>query len=292
MVIPLQVPVKVCAFAILSLASIGGLKTTSRAEAQEAAPACVDPTLYTRSVVSIAWYFDEARAGSFGKQWIGSQATAWFYRSPRFLVTAAHFAAEIPDSTWRDVELRQANAEGSVGTSFSTQIRIVAKGKVGEGHRPNALSGSQAEDLAILELRNSFPNAHVLDVRPSPPKQDEIVLIPSYPAGKLRFANGMVRNTEVASRYPGLSLLEVQGSNRLLLNGGASGSPVLDCREGRVSAVINGLLTGPSLPFLPPESSVIPTPWGSPTNTAVPATMLESLRVRVPEGSLETAAIP
>jgi Trypsin-like peptidase domain len=275
--IPSQVTVKVCASALLALLSIGELERMSRAEAQEAAPACVDPARYTRSVVSIAWYFDEARTGSFGGQRIGWRATAWFYRSPRFLVTAAHFAEGMPTSAWRDVDLRQADAEGSLGTTFRTQIRIVSKGEFAQGDGRNARPRPQPEDLAILELRDPFPNAHVLEIRPSPPKHGEIVLIPSYPAGKLRFANGMVRHTEDASRYGGLSLLEVHGSNRLLLNGGASGAPVLDCREGSVTAVLNGLLTGPSIPFLPPESSVLPTPWGSPTNTAVPATMLDSL---------------
>jgi Trypsin-like peptidase domain len=275
---PSQVTVKVCAPALLALLFIGAPKGMLGAQAEEAAPACVDPAPYTRSVVSIAWYFDEARTGSFGNQWIGSRATAWFYRSPRFLVTAAHFAEDMPTSGWRDAELHQADAEGSLGNTFRTQIRIVSKGEFAQGDRPRALPRPQPDDLAILELRDPFPNAHVLDVRPSPPKQGEIVLIPSYPAGKLRFANGMVRNTEDASRYAGLSLLEVHGSNRLLLNGGASGAPVLDCREGRVTAILNGLLTGPSIPFLPPESSVLPTPWGSPTNTAVPATMLESIR--------------
>lgn len=116
--IPSQVTVKVCASAFLALLSIGALKGTSRANAQEAGPACVDPAPYSRSVVSIAWCFDEARTGSSGSQWIGSRATAWFYRSPRFLVTAAHFAEEMPTSGWRDVELRQADAEGSLGMTF------------------------------------------------------------------------------------------------------------------------------------------------------------------------------
>jgi hypothetical protein len=74
----------------------------------------------------------------------------------------------------------------------------------------------------------------------------------------------------------------VKGDNRLLLDGGTSGAPVLDCRQGHVVAVLNGLLTGPSLPFLPPERSVVPTPWGSPTNTAVPAATLAAIGSRLP----------
>jgi len=129
----------------------------------------------------------------------------------------------MPTSGWRDAELRQADVEGSLGITFRTRIRIVSRGQFAQGDRRNAPPRPQPEDLAILELRDPFPNAHVLEIRPSPPKQGEVVLIPSYPAGKLRFANGMVRNAEDASRYAGLSLLEVHGSNRLLLNGGRPG---------------------------------------------------------------------
>ncbi|WP_336489793.1 hypothetical protein [Methylobacterium nigriterrae] len=56
---------------------------------------------------------------------------------------------------------------------------------------------------------------------------------------------------------------------------------MLDCGQGRVFAVRNGLLTSPSLPFLPPNR-VVPTPWGSPTNTAVPASTLAAIRNRIP----------
>jgi len=46
--------------------------------------------------------------------------------------------------------------------------------------------------------------------------------------------------------------------------------------------VLNGLLTGPSLPFLQPSHSVVPTPWGSPTNTAVPAATLAAIGIPLP----------
>jgi hypothetical protein len=263
--------VKVCAYAFPALLCIGALSMPG-AKAQEAAPACVDPSPYTRSVVSIAWYVDGTEPVAVRQDLVGARATAWFYGSAHFVVTAAHFAAELATDRWHDVELRQADAEGSPGTVFRTQMRVVSRGEFAQGSR-------LAEDLAVVELRDAFPNARVLEVRPSAPVEGEAVLIPSYPAGKLRVANGRVRKSDDAqSRYRGLSFLEVHGSNRLLLNGGSSGAPVLDCRDGRVTAILNGLLTGPSIPFLPPESSVIPTPWGSPTNTAVPATMLHLIR--------------
>jgi hypothetical protein len=117
-----------------------------------------------------------------------------------------------------------------------------------------------------------------LEIRMEPPSPNEHVLVVAYPAGDMRAALGVVRTAEAPSgRFAGLSLLEVQGSNRLLLNGGASGAPVLDCSKGRVMAVITGLLTGTRLSFLPPDT-VVPTPWGSPTNAAVPAHVLATLQ--------------
>jgi S1-C subfamily serine protease len=56
----------------------------------------------------------------------------------------------------------------------------------------------------------------------------------------------------------------------LLLNTGTSGGPVLDCRQGRVIAMINAVLTIPSTDGAA-ERCARPTPVGMPTNTAVPA---------------------
>src|SRR4051794_23284488 len=72
--------------------SVGIEPVPSRARADEAKPACVDPSPYAHSVVSITRYFDTARPGVAGTEVVGERATAWFYQSPRHLVTAAHFA--------------------------------------------------------------------------------------------------------------------------------------------------------------------------------------------------------
>jgi hypothetical protein len=229
--------------------------------------------------VSIAKYFDETRRGDGGNEIVGERATAWFYASPRFLVTAAHFAKDVPRGSRQEVELRQAANEGSPELTIRARVRVVHVGGLtdGDASRTGSRTGWE-DDLALLELHDPFPNAQALEIRREPPSQDEAVLVVSYPGGKLRFANGIVRNVDdPAGRYAGLSLLEVQGSDRLLLGGGASGGPVLDCREGRVTAVLNGLLTSSPVPFLP-RNSIVATPWGSPTNTAVPAAMLETIK--------------
>jgi V8-like Glu-specific endopeptidase len=280
---PWQVRMRLCAIGLVLLPVIVSLDgIASRAKAEEAGTACVDPKELARSVVSIVWNFSQARRDRTGREFVAQRATAWFYTSPRLLVTAAHFANELPADGWQEAELRQASRDGEPDTIVWARLRVSVRGRVSDGQQGGSgASTDLAEDLAILELQDPFPNARVLDIQPEAPAKDATVLVLGYPAGKMQAARGIVRESEdSARRYPGLALFEVQGSNRLLLNGGASGAPVLDCRHGRVVAVLNGLLTGPTLPFLPPESSVIPTPWGSPTNTAVPASTLAALMDR------------
>src|SRR5689334_84400 len=80
--------------------------TGSRAWAEDMAASCLNPSELARSVVSIVRYFDQPRHEA-GGEIVGERATAWFYASPRFLVTAAHFARDLPDHDWAEAELRQ-----------------------------------------------------------------------------------------------------------------------------------------------------------------------------------------
>src|SRR5437762_135289 len=89
------------------------------------------------------------------------------------------------------------------------------------GIEPIPSNAPPAGDLAILELSEPFPEARVLDPRPEPPAPAETVFVLGYPDGSLRATNAIVhQGNETFSRYAGLALLEVQGSNRLLLDHG------------------------------------------------------------------------
>jgi hypothetical protein len=284
MVIPSQVRAGLCVVAgVVTSAflpvSFGIQPMSSKARAQQAERTCVDPSPYARSVVSISRYFDQARPSAGGKEWVGERATAWFYRSPRHLVTAAHFANGLPAEGWQAVVLHQEAKDGSPDRTVEAQVRLWYLGTVNDGKGGDSGSGAPpAVDLAILELSEPFPEARILDPRSEPPAPAEPVVVLGYPDGSLRTADAVVHpGSDRLRRYAGLALLEVQGPNRLLLDHGASGAPVLDCRDGHVVAVLSGLLTSPPLPFVPPEKS-IPTPWGSPTNTAVPASMLDIIK--------------
>jgi hypothetical protein len=261
-----------CVGALSLLSVLVGLAgSVARAGAQEGRASCVDPSTYTRSVVSISRYFDKTRRDA-GQEVVGERATAWFYTSPRILVTAAHFASGLSAQGWQDVELWQAGSEGEPEVTVRTQLRVVIRGSLAEG---------LAEDVAILELRAPFPNAQVLDVEADVPSRDERVLVLGYPGGRMQIAHGLMRDAaSPAGRYAGLTLIEVQGADRLLLNGGTSGAPVLDCVGGRVIGVLNALLTMSSMPFPSSGAPGIPTPRGSPTNTAVPASTLTAVRGR------------
>jgi hypothetical protein len=258
--------------------------TSSRIQAEEATSSCVDPSEPARSVVSIVRYFDKPRHDSAGEEIVGQRATAWFYTSPRLLVTAAHFANDFPTEGWQEAELRQASQDGEPGTKVRVQLRAIAQRQPADDHASGAeRNAGLTDDVAILELREPFPDAHVLDIQPEPPAVDAAVLVLGYPGGRMQAAHGTVREVRDSSgKYAGLTFLEVQGDNRLLLNAGTSGAPVLDCRQGRVVAVLTGLLTRPPLPFLPASQPVVPTAWGSPTNTAVPASTLTAIRSRIP----------
>ena len=64
------------------------------------------------------------------------------------------------------------------------------------------------------------------------------------------------------------------GDDRLVLDHGASGAPVLDC-EGRVVAVVSNIFTQ-TMQF-PSRAIRISTAWGSPNIVSVPIQVLKDI---------------
>src|ERR1700730_16196340 len=90
----------------------------------------------------------------------------------------------------------------------------------------------------------------------------------AYPNDRLRFAGGRFVQYGADEKFAGTALFELyDGDDRLVLDHGASGAPVLDC-DGRAVAVVSNLLTR-EIQFL---SSVIrvTTPWQTPNVICVP----------------------
>ncbi|MPR31730.1 hypothetical protein FS320_44755, partial [Microvirga tunisiensis] len=102
---PSHVRAKLCAIGLALLPVLVGLDATAaRSWAQDKVASCVDPSELARSVVSIVRYFNEPRRNAAGEEIFGERATAWFYTSPRLLVTAAHFVRELSPRDWQEAE--------------------------------------------------------------------------------------------------------------------------------------------------------------------------------------------
>jgi len=234
--------VRSCFVGILAL---GLLATPVSAE-------CVDPSTLVRSTASITRYFDEGErtAGS-----LGIRGTAWF-SSPTTMVTAEHVASamKLSEQDWKPVELVQGESTQSV----SVRVRCV--------------EGSGAERIAVLELSAAYAGAQVLPVRMESAAAEERVVSLAYPGNRLRFAAGRFVRYGDNDRVAGTALLEMyDGDDRLVLDHGASGAPILDC-QGRVIAVVSNVFTQTvQSPF---RVLRVSTAWGQPNVVSVPIQVL------------------
>jgi hypothetical protein len=114
-----------------------------------------------------------------------------------------------------------------------------------------------------------------LSIRAEPLLPEERVLSLAYPDGGLRFASGRFSHYGTGARFDGAALLEMQdGNDRLVLDHGASGAPVLDC-QGRVVAVVATLMT--QTIRLPTGSVRVATAWQTPNVVSIPADGLKDL---------------
>ena len=137
----------------------------------------------------------------------------------------------------------------------------------------SAVVGSHAEKMAVLELSGRFPGALRSAIRAEPLVPEEPVVSLAYPNSKLRFARGRFVEYGMKRVLAGTALLELHdGNDRLVLDHGASGAPVLDC-EGRVVAVVSTLITQTiNLPSGPVRVS---TAWQTPNVVSIPAEVLK-----------------
>jgi S1-C subfamily serine protease len=95
----------------------------------------------------------------------------------------------------------------------------------------------------------------------------------AYPDNRQRFVGGRFVKYGDSDKLAGTALFEIfEGDNRLVLDHGASGAPVVDC-EGRVVAVVSNIFTQ-TLQF-PSRAIRISTAWGSPNVVSVPIQVLQ-----------------
>src|SRR5262245_11402064 len=221
----------------------------------QAAAGCIDPATLTHSTVSVTRYFNEeekkANPGS-----LGIRGTAWFL-STTSMVTAEHVAAAMALSgqDWKQVEILDGERRQAAAV------------------RRLSLAGSHAEKIAVLELEAPFSAARGLELRMQPLAPEEPVVSLAYPSNRLRFAAGRFVEYGESDRFKGAALLEMyDGNDRLVLDHGASGAPVLDCR-GQVVAIVSNLFTQTmAFPF---RVLRVSTAWGQANVLSVPIQVLK-----------------
>jgi hypothetical protein len=215
---------------------------------------CITPTSMLHTTISIARYFDAGERQS-QRDLIGVRGTAWFL-SPALVVTVEHVAAamNLSEQDWKELEITDGEATRGIS---ARRLRS---------------EGSGAENMAVLELQRAFPSAQSPQIRTEPLRPNEDVVSLGYPAGHLRSASGRFVRYGEGDDPAGMAMLEMaNGNDRLVLDYGASGSPVLDC-DGRLVATVSDVVTQ-TVRLLSRELRVS-TPWGVPNVLAVPAANL------------------
>jgi hypothetical protein len=212
--------------------------------------ACIAPSSLVRSTVSITRTFDGEET-RLAPDVVGIRGTGWFL-SPRLLVTAEHVssAMRLSGNAWKEIEVRERDSTRSIPA------------------RVQGVAGAHAEKIAVLELQAPFPGAAALQLRMEPLVPEEPLASLAYPLGRLRVAGGRFVEYSEGDRFSGAALLEMyDGNDRLVLDHGASGAPVLDC-EGRVVAVVSTAITQ-TITFMSPAVRTS-TAWQTPNVISMP----------------------
>ena len=219
--------------------------------------ACADPAELARSTVSIVRHFDATERDT-RPDLIGIAGTGWFL-SPTTIVTVAHVAEamKLSSQDWKPLEITDEHDSQFLPA------------------RVERLAGDQAEKLAVIGLQRPVIATHALRIRGEPLVPEEQVVTIVYPEGFPHFVRGRFVQFGAGERLGGTALLEMyEGNNRLVIDHGASGAPVVDC-DGRVAAVISDVFTQ-SLQWASRRIR-ISTAWGTPNVVSVPIQALEDI---------------
>lgn len=225
------------------------------ADTQVIEAACVDPTQLAHLTVSITRYFDDAERDAH-RDLIGVRGAGWFL-SPTMIVTAEHVTAGMMLSArdWKPLEIVDEDSS-----------QLIAA-------RIQRLAGAQAERLAVIELQRAVSAARSVTIRREPLAPEEQVMALAYPAGRPQLVSGRFVRFGDDGKLAGMALLELyQGDNRLVIDHGASGAPVVDC-NGRVAAVVSNVFTQ-SIHWARHEIRTS-TAWGTPNVVSVPVHALD-----------------
>jgi hypothetical protein len=220
---------------------------------------CIDKESSAQSVAAITRYsplYDDPHVVTvFGIQ----GGSIWFLKEDE-PVLALHVAKSLGLSNreWIPVEIYQNERDAKIHRHQRIRARLLRTITWG------------LDGLAVLKLEKPFQGARPLVIRAEPLKPGEKIISPAYPGGFLELTTGYFLGIDLApsnERKEGSYAIEIDG-NRLALDNGASGAPVLDC-TGRVVAAVSAQF------YLVSENGLDEaTPRGQKTNEAIPVTIL------------------
>lgn len=155
--------------------------------------------------------------------------------------------------SWKDIEIQDRENRRSVS------VRLLR------------LAGAQSEKIAVLELKVPLPDVRVPRFRGEPLVANERVTIAAPVGDRLRVADGRFVEYGAGEPFTGAALFELyDGNDRLVIDHGASGAPIMDC-QGRVVAVVSNILTQTVTLF---STVRVSTAWGSPNVVSIPVQVL------------------
>ncbi len=222
--------------------------------ASSGAAACEDRAVPANAAIGITRMFDASE-----KQQIDGVAGSGWFLAPRLLVTVAHVAEgmRLSEREWTSVQLREGDAVETIDVRLQ---RIV---------------GTGPEKIALIETTAPLGSARPLALRKEPLAADEPVISRAYRSDRARTARGRFVAYGTQGRFAGGALFEItDGNDRMALDYGASGAPVLDC-SGRVVAVVANLLT--QTMSSPAGRIRISTAWSMPNVLTVPVSVLHEV---------------
>jgi hypothetical protein len=231
---------------------------------------CIDKESSAQSVAAITRYshlYDDPHVVTvFGIE----GGSIWFLKEDE-PVLALHVAKSLGLSNreWIPVELYQNEPDAKIHRHQRIRARLLRTITWG------------LDGLAVLKLEEPFEGARPLVIRAEPLKPGEKIITPAYPGGLFELATGHFLGIDLAlstEKKEASYAIEIDG-NRLALDSGASGAPVLDC-TGRVVAAVSAQV------YVVSENGLEEaTLRGQQTNIAIPVTILSDFYAELPGSS-------